>query len=54
MAASSFRPPPDEIAALRYCAPGEVDGMLARGELALNMAFLWLAHAHELLGGLPR
>jgi isopentenyldiphosphate isomerase len=49
LAASSFRPPPDEIAALRYWSPGEVDGMLARGELAPNMAFLWLAHARELL-----
>jgi len=49
MAASSFCPLPEEIAALRYFSPGEVDGMLARGELALNMAFLWLAHARELL-----
>lgn len=49
MEASSFRPPPDEIAALRHCPPGEVDEMLARGELALNMAFLWLAHGRELL-----
>lgn len=49
LATTSFRPPPEEIAALRYCLPGEVDEMLARGELAPNMAFLWLAHARELL-----
>lgn len=49
VAAASFRPPPEEIAALRYFSPGEVDGMLARGELAPNMALLWLAHARELL-----
>jgi isopentenyldiphosphate isomerase len=45
----SFRPQPNEIAGLRYVGAGDVDGMLARGELAPNMAFLWLAHAHELL-----
>lgn len=44
-----FRPQPSEIAALRYRSAGEVDGMLARGELAPNMAFLWLAHAWALL-----
>lgn len=49
MATSSFHPSPGEIAALRYRSPEEVDGMLARGELAPNMAFLWLAHARELL-----
>jgi len=44
-----FRPPADEIAGLRYAAPAEVDGLLVRGELAPNMAFLWLTHAHALL-----
>jgi len=44
-----FRPQADEIAGLRYAAPAEVDALLARGELAPNMAFLWLTHAHALL-----
>ena len=44
-----FRPPADEIAGLRYAAAPEVDRMLARGELAPNMAFLWLTHARALL-----
>lgn len=45
----SFRPQPSEIAALGYFSPGQVDEMLTRGELAPNMAFLWLAHARALL-----
>jgi 8-oxo-dGTP pyrophosphatase MutT (NUDIX family) len=45
-----FRPPPDEIAGLRYAAPAEVDAMLVHGELAPNLAFLWLTHAQALLG----
>ena len=44
-----FRPPADEIAGLRYAAAAEVDALLVRGELAPNMAFLWLTHAHALL-----
>jgi len=44
-----FRPPADEIAGLRYAAPAVVDGLLVRGELAPNMAFLWLTHARALL-----
>jgi 8-oxo-dGTP pyrophosphatase MutT (NUDIX family) len=44
-----FRPPAGEIAGLRYAAPSEVDGLLVRGELAPNMAFLWLTHARALL-----
>lgn len=44
-----FRPPADEIAGLRYAAPAEVDALLVRGELAPNMAFLWLTHAQALL-----
>ena len=45
----AFRPPADEIAGLRYASPAEVDEMLVRGELASNMAFLWLTHARALL-----
>jgi 8-oxo-dGTP pyrophosphatase MutT (NUDIX family) len=45
----AFRPPLDEITGLRYAPAPEVDGMLARGELAPNMAFLWLTHARALL-----
>jgi len=44
-----FRPPADEIAALAYASPAEVDERLLRGELAPNMAFLWLTHARRLL-----
>jgi 8-oxo-dGTP pyrophosphatase MutT (NUDIX family) len=49
VAISDYRPPPAEIAGLRYAAPAEVDAMLLRGELAPNMGFLWLAHAGALL-----
>jgi ADP-ribose pyrophosphatase YjhB (NUDIX family) len=45
----SFRPPAGEIAGLGYFAPRAVDEMLLRGELAPNMAFLWLTHAKALL-----
>jgi 8-oxo-dGTP pyrophosphatase MutT (NUDIX family) len=44
-----FRPQEDEIAGLRYASPAEVDALLVRGELAPNMAFLWLTHAQALL-----
>jgi len=44
-----FRPQADEIAGLSYATPAEVDALLVRGELAPNMAFLWLTHAHALL-----
>lgn len=46
---SGFRPQADEIHGLRWAAPGEVDVLLLRGELAPNMAFLWLGQAAELL-----
>lgn len=46
---SAFRPQPDELAGLRYFAPGRVDRMLLDGRLAPNMAFLWLAHGQALL-----
>ena len=49
----AFRPQLSEIAALRYFAPAEVDALLLRGELAPNMAFLWLTRAIELLGLVP-
>jgi ADP-ribose pyrophosphatase YjhB (NUDIX family) len=45
----SFHPPTSEIAGLGYFAPRALDEMLLRGELAPNMAFLWLTHAHALL-----
>jgi isopentenyldiphosphate isomerase len=45
----AFRPPADEVAGLRYATAPEVDRMLVRGELAPNMAFLWLTHARALL-----
>jgi 8-oxo-dGTP pyrophosphatase MutT (NUDIX family) len=44
-----FAPQAEEIAGLRYARPAEVDAMLIRGELAPNMAFLWLARARALL-----
>lgn len=44
-----FRPPGDEIAGLRWARPAEVDALLLAGELAPNMAFLWLTHARALL-----
>jgi 8-oxo-dGTP pyrophosphatase MutT (NUDIX family) len=44
-----YQPQADEIAGLRYAAPAEVDALLVRGELAPNMAFLWLTHAQALL-----
>jgi hypothetical protein len=46
---SGFRPQTSEITDLRYFTPAEIDAMLLRGELAPNMSFLWLSHAHRLL-----
>jgi isopentenyldiphosphate isomerase len=46
-----FHPQASEIAALRYFDPAEVDRMLLAGELAPNMAFLWLGYARPLLDG---
>lgn len=45
----AFRPDPAELADLRYFTFAQVDRMLLAGELAPNMAFLWLTHAHDLL-----
>jgi hypothetical protein len=44
-----FQPQQGEISGLRYATPAEVDTLLARGELAPNMSFLWLTHALALL-----
>jgi isopentenyldiphosphate isomerase len=49
VAISDFRPQADEIAGLRYADAAEVDRLLLQGELAPNMAFLWLTHARALL-----
>jgi len=46
---AGFQPQPAEIQELRYFVAAEVDRMLLAGELAPNMAFLWLKHGHELL-----
>ena len=46
-----FRPQAAEIDALAWFAPADVDRMLLEGALAPNMAFLWLAHGHLLVGG---
>jgi 8-oxo-dGTP pyrophosphatase MutT (NUDIX family) len=45
----AFRPQHDEIAGLRWASAAEVDGLLLRGELSPNMAYLWLTHALVLL-----
>ncbi len=43
-----FRPQADEIADLAYFEASAVDAMLLRGELAPNMAFLWLTQGSSL------
>lgn len=48
--ARGFRRQRSEIDALRYFTVADVDRMLLAGELAPNMAFLWLAHAYALVG----
>lgn len=45
-----FAPQASELAALQYAPAAQVDAMLAAGQLAPNMAFLWLTRARELLG----
>jgi isopentenyldiphosphate isomerase len=45
----AFRPQKSEVAALRYLPAAEVDALLLAGELAPNMAFLWLTQAQALL-----
>ena len=44
-----FRPQASEIADLGYFGAPAVDALLLSGELAPNMAFLWLTHARPLL-----
>jgi isopentenyldiphosphate isomerase len=46
----AFRPQASEIVALRYVPAGELDRMLLAGQLAPNMAFLWLTQGRALLG----
>ncbi len=48
-----FRPQAAEIDALEYQSPADIDRLLLQGQLAPNMAFLWLTHAQELLRGAP-
>ena len=50
---AAFRPQREEIEELRYFAAAEVDAMLLQGQLAPNMAFLWLTQAQALLS-LPK
>ena len=54
MPRSAFAPDPKELAGLRYFPAARVDAMLLAGELAPNMAYLWLAHGHALLSLLRR
>jgi 8-oxo-dGTP pyrophosphatase MutT (NUDIX family) len=46
---SGFSPQAAEISALEYRTPAQVDALLLQGELAPNMAFLWLSQARPLL-----
>jgi ADP-ribose pyrophosphatase YjhB (NUDIX family) len=50
MPIGAFTPQASEIDDLAYFTPGVVDLMLLRGQLAPNMAFLWLAHGLTVLG----
>lgn len=47
----AFKPQASEIAELAYKDPAEVDRLLITGQLAPNMAFLWLTQAHAALRG---
>jgi NUDIX domain len=49
MPIGAFVPQPSEIDALGYFTPAAVDAMLVRGELAPNMAFLWLGYGLTVL-----
>ena len=54
LALEDFHPQASEIAGLGYFQAEAVDRMLLAGELAPNMAFLWLTEAEALLhGGAP-
>lgn len=50
---AGFAPQAAEIDALRYAAAAELDELLLSGQLAPNMAFLWLTRGRELLGLVP-
>lgn len=50
---TSFQPQVAEIQELRYVRAGDVDRMLLKGELAPNMAFLWLTHGLGVLSLVP-
>jgi len=45
----SFRPQASEIVELRYVPAAELDRLLLGGQLAPNMAFLWLTQGRSLL-----
>ena len=47
---AAFSPQASELEDLAYFGPSVVDLMLLRGQLAPNMAFLWLAYGHAVLG----
>jgi isopentenyldiphosphate isomerase len=49
VALEGFRPQASEIQELRYFPAGEVDRMFLAGQLAPNMAFLWLTQGLGLL-----
>lgn len=51
---AGFSPQAAEITALEYRTPREIDGLLLGGELAPNMAFLWLSQARPLLALIGR
>ncbi len=44
-----FSPQASEVVELRYFSADAVDGLLLNGELAPNMAFVWLAHGQRLI-----
>ncbi|HEV7500124.1 MAG TPA: hypothetical protein VGQ33_08985, partial [Vicinamibacteria bacterium] len=46
-----FRRQESEIDELRYVTPAVLDRLLLDGQLAPNMAFLWLTQAQLLLSG---
>lgn len=48
---AGFKPQASEIAELAFKDPSDVDRMLITGQLAPNMAFLWLTQAHAALAG---
>jgi 8-oxo-dGTP pyrophosphatase MutT (NUDIX family) len=54
MPRSAFAPDPRELAGLRYFPAPRVDAMLLSGDLAPNMAYLWLTHGHALLSLVQR